>query len=242
MLAHPINRVNITMATAAMVFAVVAFMFAVSGNSTPCANAQTSQCSIGDDEIIAGDLTLQEELVVGATPSAGTAGQILESQGSNLSPEWVAAPNPAPTFVYKSADETTTVDAVLSNDTHLQFTVSANTKYAFEGVLLVSESGGDTAGHWLALRPNPPSGTADMIVSTDPTDSSISSAVNFASESASGDCQGDLTNPDLPCHFAGTIEVGGSGGPFAIEWAQNASQAVTIQVGQGSWISYIEIP
>ena len=107
--------------------------------ATPChlVNAQTV-CEIGDDVVITDDLTLQNELRVGATPSAGTNGQVLQSQGSGNSPEWVDVLLTRGN-TRKLADQSVSASTTLQDDSNFSFTLfDANSSYYVSGILLIN--------------------------------------------------------------------------------------------------------
>jgi hypothetical protein len=124
--------------TIVLATAVFLLFYASTISLTPCgasiAEAQ-SQCEVGDDETFTGPVTLEDTLSVGATPSAGTAGYLLESQGASSPPEWVQ--NIA---VAKTANEIVNNLTTLQQDDHFTFAAAANASYVVEMTVIYETS------------------------------------------------------------------------------------------------------
>lgn len=130
------------LATVAVLLSGALFMFAVSSGIAPCNKlfAQTTSCNVGDTETFTGPTQFQGELEVGATPTAGSAGQAIFSQGSGSPPEW----GYSTVWIYKGADESVAGSTTLQNDDQLFFTAAANGVYLMELYLRAGEtSAGD---------------------------------------------------------------------------------------------------
>lgn len=127
-----INRLNLLLLGALL----LVWLFQIGGDSTRCAGAQANVCQAADNVEIAGNLELTGEFQVESTPTSGSSGEVLLSQGSSNPPEW------ADFFTeeIKAADETVSASTVLQNDDDFDFTVEANAVYWVEFGFRISEN------------------------------------------------------------------------------------------------------
>jgi len=140
--------------------------------------------------------------------------------------------------IYKPANEIRTLDAVATPDSHLQFFVGPNEKWAFEFNLYVYTT--DTTG------------TADMRVGlTGPSPTQLRAQYDLYAENgltvnAGGiagaygeyvvNWTGTVPGVGTRAVVKGTIENSTTGGNMAITWGQNVSSAVNTTVFKGSYL------
>lgn len=202
------------LATAAVLISAAALAFAVSAGIAPCRSvfAQSTSCNVGDAETFSGPITLQDEVNVGATPGPGNAGQILESQGADASPEWVFFDITA-----KSADEIVNNSTTLQNDDHLTFTAEANGVYKIDAVILYLTTAAADSKFQFTL----PSGTIDGQVTYT---TSVNPTTTFFTE-ASSTTVSDNKATDTVLEITAVVKIGVTGGDVHLQWAQNTMDA-----------------
>ena len=213
-------------AVLALVIAIGSLFYG--GSTCKIANGATI-CDVGDTETIEDAVTLQDELIVGATPSAGNAGEFLVSGGADNPPEWVAGI--APTYVLKTTIETTQNDTTLSDDAELVFPAESLSTYIVRGVfIVVGDSTADIKfalnGSFLGVEGviwNPTSGSNASVLFN-------GASTTLQTATTSGDA--------FPFEFI--IETSALG-DIAIQWAQNTSDAAFIGLDEGSYLSYAKI-
>jgi len=115
---------------------LVLLMFQVGSDSSECAHAQSGICSAADDVDIAGNTILRGEIQVESTPTAGSAGEVMVSQGAAAVPIW----DDYFIEVLKAADETVSASTTLQNDDDFSFSTVANAKYLVEFGFRLSEN------------------------------------------------------------------------------------------------------
>jgi hypothetical protein len=88
LLAAAVSRRNLplTLVIAALIGSA---MFALAQLFSPCGAHAQDTCTAGDSEVVTQSFTIEDEFNVGASPAAGTSGQVLTSQGDNTPPEWL---------------------------------------------------------------------------------------------------------------------------------------------------------
>ena len=165
-----------------------------------------------------------------AAVATGTAAQVLTSNGAGTAPTFQAAAGGGGfSTVFKSADETIQSDATLTDDTDLQFSVDANSFYSVMGYFKAQS--GSTPDYKQAF--------------------SVPAGANFHGGNRFTDWTSDQTDEDYTATqsvlFAGNegwlcvvgiLEIGGTAGTCAYQWAQNNSFASDTTLFQGSWLMF----
>lgn len=203
-----INRLNLVL----LVGLIVTFMFQAGIGQTNCgASAQTSVCQAADSVDIAGDLTLRAELQVESTPTAGTSGEVLLSQGTSAVPIW----SDFFTEILKAADETVSASTVLQNDDDFSFTVETNAVYLVEFGFRISEN--IAGAQDFKFNFTVPSGTVFC-------SSAIGSAGSLENECGTNDLTIDTPDLTESLHPARVIfETAGTSGTVTMQWAQDSA-------------------
>jgi hypothetical protein len=136
-----------------------------------------------------------------------------------------------PTTLGKTADQTYSSDATYNNDTHLTWAGATNTHYKVHGaVKAISGSGANFKMTWSV----PASATWTFAIT-----GGSSNTLNWSDDGTSDFTIGPPTVDEaFILHFAGVIEVAGTGGSITLQHAQNTSQAVTTGLLDGSWLTY----
>lgn len=149
---------------------------------------------------------------------------------------------PAPrdwTVVTKNSDETRVNNTTHTNDSDLQFSMAANTKYRIRAVLCAT-----TDGATAVFSPKPNGPASPTIVSWLITGSTSTgtggSAVNYCEDSYAAV---NITNLKGSEHgivrFDGVVQNGANAGTFSLQWALSASEAsVNCRVRAGSYLEY----
>lgn len=190
---------------------------------------------LGDDDHTQYHNAARHASVDAADHSSGAAadGTVLTADGAGGA-AWEALPPGGPTYVYKTADETVTTSTTLQDDDHLSFSAAANGIYAFEALLLWHQSNASLGGlKWQWVTPDgsydiladywhPASGVVTYIEAIESTTTNISPPANTITHMVK---------------FRGVLRLGGAGGTFKLQWAQNSANNSTI-METGSWFSY----
>lgn len=220
----------------ALIISVGSLFFA----ATPCsvAHGQTI-CDVGDTETISDSLVLQNDLIVGVTPSAGNLNSILQSNGAGVAPIW--SPNHIENIKVKTADTSRTNDIVEALDPHLFFNdaeIVDGASYSYRGLLLLESS---VAGDFKFYLSNFVDGQcAGMTHHTSTLGALISTDTDFCG----------LTHETISTNAAGTVDALYFEGVFTdtrvgfgmgILWAQNVSDATPTTLYTGSWFGLTRI-
>jgi hypothetical protein len=128
-----VNKLNLALLAALVIMA--AFQGGL-GRTNCAAHAQTDVCQAADDVQVAGDTYLGGALYVESTPTAGSAGEVLLSQGSSAPPEWTDFFQE----IVKAADETVTATTTTQADDHFSFTAATGSTYWIEFGFRLSEN------------------------------------------------------------------------------------------------------
>lgn len=221
---HTRNGMIVTM----FALSVMTFLFTLGIMTSPCSisKAQTI-CAVGDNETFTGPVTLQDELNVGSTPSPGSAGYVLTSQGDDTEITWNAD-----FAVYKSADTSRSSTTTVTADPDLTFAAVPGKAYTFDMNLLVS---GNTAGDFDFDFTLPISCTMEMMVVNDPATPTIAFHDN------SGETTLQITATTQAYNGSGTLNCPGGAGVFSLDWAQNVSNGTATVLESGSWLRVTEI-
>lgn len=216
------------LASAALLFAAALFVFAVSSGLAPCSRvfAQSTSCNVGDTEIFTGATEFQGVIEVGATPTAGTSGQYLVSQGSSAPPEWTNGPEP----LVKAATETVNNSTTFQDDDELLFAVETNSKYKFEALVLI-DSGATPDFKWQFTVP------ASALLRGQYSYASNVSGMFTESQSVMLSTDGTVQAFTLLAY----VETAGTAGNVNFQWAQNTMDASDTQVLAGSFFVITEL-
>lgn len=200
------------------------FMFALSSGLAPCQRvfAQSTSCQVGDTETFTGPTSFEDEINVGATPGAGSAGQVLVSGGSSASPEWASLVQQ----VLKTSDETDAGSPVQSDD-ELLFAAEANKVYSVHLGLRVQINSGTT---YVATWSVPASTTYDCLAVW--YDGTGAAAESNPFDESSGDevMQGPIGFMTVDC----TMDTAGTAGNVTWQWYGGGSYTVLA----GSYLQY----
>lgn len=219
------NRTISLIALLSIIISVGSLLFV----STPCniAEGQTI-CDIGDNETITTSLTIENSLIVGATPSAGVLNDILVSQGADKSPEWVNGL--IPTIYNKTSNQTNNTTTLVA-DTELQFPTTANTDYWIEGLLIVNTT---VTEDWKLIVSEPSGTVVDGLVNDNTSWVDIN---EIAASAISVPSTGELAY-----NFWMFVDGGSVAGTFALQWAQNSAGAGPTSMNEGSYLKVYELP
>jgi hypothetical protein len=147
----------------------------------------------------------------------------------------------------RTSNATKTNTVTLATDTQITFTVDANAVYALDGLLLYSGPGdfqmgwtypSGTAGTWQGL------GNGTTVVSgtlAGGTQQDISSSWGYGVRTETTDLAdartyGGISTTSFGVHVKATIRVGGTGGTFALQWAQGGLNATATTLYTDSYL------
>lgn len=140
--------------------------------------------------------------------------------------------------VVKSADETVTSSTTLQDDDQLQITVSANTSYWVDMLILYTglaaadlkvSYAGPSGATFAWVSDGGGSGNSAVVDAVSRTLQSMGSTPSYGCvEPVAG------TGAQLCGLGKGVLTVGGTGGIFKLQWAQLASSATAVRIYAGS--------
>lgn len=166
--------------------------------------------------------------------AAGTAGQILQTNGASANPSW-ATPNW--TIVTKTNDQSRASTTTLADDAALTFAVAASTKYRFRiTVFYLTNTTADFK--WQLTGPSTP--TAVHYVGYDTPDGDALNArgrtafSSSISETSTGATGGSII-------VTGILQNSTNAGTIVFQWAQNTSDPGNTTVQAGSFIEYATV-
>lgn len=148
----------------------------------------------------------------------------------------------------RTSDATKTSTTTLATDTQLTFTVDANGVYDLDGFLKYSGPGdfqmgwtypSGTLGEWSGIGNGTTVASANGSGGTQ-TDVSTSWGYTLRTEATdigSARTYGGVGTSVFTVHIKGTIRVGATGGTFALQWAQGASNATATTLYTDSRLS-----
>jgi hypothetical protein len=169
----------------------------------------------------------------------GTAGQFLQTQGASANPQWATVQWAT---VFRTTDNSVTSNATLTNDSQLQFTMAANTKYRIRAsISILNGSGGGFQINFVG--PSSPSVVSYSLISNVGGTSSVTSSFfNNPSYSTIGYPASPFGNSGSGTNFWLTYDIyvfnGSSSGTFAFQFAQNTSNATASVLRAGSYLDY----
>ena len=206
----------------AILMAAAVFTFAVSSSLAPCqrAFAQTS-CDVGDTESFTGPTSFTDEIQVGSTPSAGTSGQFLATNGAGSAPSWTSI-TPILSAV-KTSDETISSDNTPNIDSELVLSLEASTIYAIDGHLEITSG----ATPDFSFQLNGTVGGTAAILTDDVNDATQTSGLSASQLSTDG----TFTLVSL----SAVIETS-SAGTLGLYWSQWVSDASNTTLHENSWL------
>ena len=181
------------------------------GQTNCAAHAQTDVCQAADNVEIAGDTTLGGALLVESTPTSGSAGEVLLSQGSASPPEWTDY------FVeiIKAADETVSASTTLQNDDDFSFSAAANSTYLIEWGFRLSEN--VSGSQEFKMNFTVPSGAIHC-------SSAVGASGIVDNECGSNDLTIDTPDTTESLSPAWTIiDIDATAGTVQLQWAQDAA-------------------
>jgi len=154
-----------------------------------------------------------------------TAGAIVENGVNHWTP------------VRKTADQTKNSNTTLAADTALQFPMLANTKYAFRGRVHYGTPGGAD----IKFRHTGPASPSFVHIKRHSLAPGATAFGNIAIDTAYSSADiviTEVSGTEGYFEFDGVVHNGANAGTFAIQWAQNTSDAGGTTVRAGSFIEY----
>ena len=142
-------------------------------------------------------------------------------------------------FVIKASDETVNNSDALQDDDDLQITLEANAVYIAESWLeFFNSSGGNQKHEWVEAD-----GTYQAIktVNTLGNDSSATQAQHYEGSTATNWASAVAAGDKCVTHTLFTIQTGGSGGLFKLQWAQQTASATDLVLKTGSWLKAVRV-
>jgi len=134
--------------------------------------------------------------------------------------------------VFKTADETIQSDTTLTDDTDLQFSVDANSSYAFMMVFTFVTGANPDFKYGM----------------TSPSGALVSSSSDFYAVNTTSYTRRDMSTTIVQLVPAGGasrfkliigyVDVGVTAGSITLQWAQNTSQAEDTTVQKNSWVMF----
>lgn len=174
-----------------------------------------------------------------ALGAGSSAGQVLQTGGTGADPSW------ATTWVIvpKTADQSKTSDTTLANDSALVFTAAANSKYhvrikAFYDTVAAADfkyalsTGAMTVS---LIRVHRRSYNSGATAGTDAEVATVDTAATGSTSLIGTGTDGGFIEFDVILH------VGGTGGVFGFQWAQDTSTASNTTVRAGSVLEYLKV-
>ncbi len=163
--------------------------------------------------------------------------------------KWTAAPGAGATILsaYKTADETVNASSTFQDDDHLSFTVDASTNYIVELVLIGSQI--STSPDFKAQFILPSHDGTTTYLNTLCSTGSIATFQTFNDDvtgttvfftSGLTNCMGDNTGNNM-LRTNGVVTIGGTGGTFKLQWAQNTLTASDTILRVGSYLKLTKI-
>lgn len=181
----------------------------------------------------------------GATGATGPTGQTgPQGETGPAGPQGDAGPQgpagPGWTCVIKTVDESRAGVNVPANDTHLKFTMAANTKYAFRMLAIIdAPTNASVRYRWegpaeptlvRSQRKHVVSGGAGYAFVTVDTGYSGSDSTMVSSANAAGSIE-----------LQGIVHNGANAGDFVFMWSQNSAGGGAVTVYAGSYVEYREV-
>ena len=168
---------------------------------------------------------------IGTGVAPGTSGNVLTSNGT----DWTsAAASGGATIVYKAADQTKNSNTTFADDNTLTFSVSANTKYAFEVFLIVNTNITPSFKYQFTGPASP----TNLLYTEDKWTEFGSHNNNGVYTAFSSAHDGSCATGNNLFVFRGVLENGSNAGSVTLQWAQNVSNAANTTVKRGSFIRY----
>lgn len=137
------------------------------------------------------------------------------------------------TKVRKSSSESIANRTTLHTDSQLSVLLSSGTTYVIDGVMFASTTSGTPN---LKIGFNAPTGSTVTIGY-----SAIGTSASSGGEiTNSGVTSNSITLPAdtvVPVYVHGTVVTGGSGGNLDFQWAQASSNAASVSIGTGSYLT-----
>ena len=146
----------------------------------------------------------------------------------------------SPIAIFKPSNESRSSSPNLLPDSDLTFTVSANKRYAIDGLILVSGTTTNAAATTVEIAIDVPSGTeyVDVLASTAPGTTILAhnllTADLFPTKTSIAVPRFAITSVVL--HVQGTLDIGSTGGTVALNWAQFTSSTSSTVVAKGSYL------
>lgn len=167
--------------------------------------------------------------------SAGTSGNVLQTNGSGADPSWVSAGGFDPWIYTKLTSDFTTANSTLTDITGLTFTPASSTMYEFEAVLMIrtgtATNNPRTGIAW------PTAGVTDGVAFIQQTGSTTATLVYEAGNSAAtiqipaGALPG--ASASYPVFIKGVLNMTtGASGTFKLQMAaETAGTSMTVRAG-----------
>ena len=171
--------------------------------------------------------------------AAGTAGQVLQSNGSSANPSWVTPGSFA--VVKKTSNENRSSTTTLTNDNTLTISLNASTTYHIRGKIFFS-TGNATMDYKYALAY---SGTTNSIMckrvhAAAGAASGTDNEVSLAQNSIIGTTSVTATTSGIGYVEIDIIIQTNTAGTFGFQWAQDTSNGSNLTVLAGSYLEYLQ--
>jgi hypothetical protein len=171
----------------------------------------------------------------------GTTGQYLQTQGTGANPQWANVQQTWSTL-FRTTDNSVTSNATLTNDSQLQFTMAANTKYRIRASISLFNGSGGGAQIGFVGPASPSVVSYNCISNVGGTSSVTSSFFVTPFYSTTGYPGSPLAWSGSGTSFWLTYDIyvsnGSSSGTFAFQFAQNTSSGTASVLRAGSYLDY----
>lgn len=147
-----------------------------------------------------------------------------------------------PQSIVKSADESRTSTAAVSNDTEFFFACEANALYLLEGYLKYSgATAGDINIDWTA-----PAGSTGEWFAIGIANDTAATANGYLVQMATQDIEaqrsfGTITGVNYGLSLNGTLRTSSTAGTYQMQWAQLTSNATATIIAADSWMKLTRV-
>lgn len=166
--------------------------------------------------------------------TAGTAGEVLTSNGAGVDPSFQSVVGVVATYNHKTSIQSKTTDTTLADVSDLTFLADSNDVYVYSGLIIVSAS--TTGALKINIGTGGGSGDFNCLVSNH-----NSNTISEFDES-DGSLSLVVTNAAIdPFLIHCTIDAGASGGVTGLEFAQSVSDGTATSIWPDSYMMFVKI-
>jgi len=163
--------------------------------------------------------------------AAGTAGQVLQTNGAGADPSWITPSDF--TIIQKAADESRTSTTTNSADTHLvTASLTADKTYLLELYLVIT---GTAAAGGFKAQWNVPSGAS---IAGSWVNSTATATVVQHTNASVNICTAANQRALQTHRFTGAVIMAGTAGTITLSWSQVTTSASAVTIKQGSELRY----